>query len=92
MTRSFLARNPSVLWFLLILSGFTLVVTLLAEGFGLGLHLVRQIIGLHDGEIAAVEAEAGACFRLTLPKRSDSEMEDVRGGEEKTGEESDGEG
>ena len=37
MTRSFLARNPSVLWFLLILSGFTLVVTLLAEGFGLGL-------------------------------------------------------
>ena len=37
MTRSFLARNPSVLWFLLILSGFTLAVTLLAEGFGLGL-------------------------------------------------------
>ena len=63
-----------------------------AEGFGLGLHLVRQIIGLHDGEIAAVEAEAGACFRLTLPKRSDSEMEDVRGEEEKTSEESDGVG
>lgn len=37
MTRSFLARNPSVLWLLLILSAFTLVVTLLAEGFGFGL-------------------------------------------------------
>lgn len=37
MTRSFLARNPSVLWFLLILAAFTLAVTLLAEGFGLGL-------------------------------------------------------
>lgn len=37
MTRTFLARNPSVLWFLLILAGFTLAVTLLAEGFGIGL-------------------------------------------------------
>ena len=37
MTRSFLARNPSVLWFLTILALFTLAVTLLAEGFGIGL-------------------------------------------------------
>ena len=37
MTRSFLARNPSVLWFLAILALFTLTVTVLAEGFGLGL-------------------------------------------------------
>ena len=37
MTRTSLARNPSVLWFLLILAGFTLTVTLLAEGFGIGL-------------------------------------------------------
>ena len=37
MSRSFLLKNPSVLWFLLILSLFTLAVTLLAEGTGLGL-------------------------------------------------------
>jgi urea transport system permease protein len=37
MTRPFLARNPSVLWFLLALSVFTLTVTVLAEGFGIGL-------------------------------------------------------
>lgn len=37
MTRSFLARNPSVLWFLAILALFTLAVTVLAEGFGIGL-------------------------------------------------------
>ena len=63
-----------------------------AEGFGLGLHLVRQIIDLHGGEIEAVEAEVGACFRITLPKRSDSEVEDVqcKGGE--TGDADDGGG
>ncbi|MGR3702513.1 MAG: urea ABC transporter permease subunit UrtC [Paracoccaceae bacterium] len=37
MTRSFLARNPSVLWFLLALSGFTVLVTLLSEVTGVGL-------------------------------------------------------
>jgi signal transduction histidine kinase len=63
-----------------------------AEGFGLGLHLVRQIIGLHGGEIEAVEAEVGACFRLTLPKRTDSGMEAVRSGEGETGVEGDGGG
>ncbi len=34
MTRSYLARNPSVLWFLLILSLFTLGVTVLSEAYG----------------------------------------------------------
>ncbi|PJF11051.1 urea ABC transporter permease subunit UrtC [Pseudorhodobacter sp. MZDSW-24AT] len=37
MTRTFLARNPSVLWFLLLLSLFTLGVTLLSEAYGLAL-------------------------------------------------------
>ena len=35
MSRTFLAKNPSVLWFLLILSAFTLGVTLLSDAFGL---------------------------------------------------------
>lgn len=34
MTRTFLARNPSVLWFLLILSLFTLGATVLSEAYG----------------------------------------------------------
>ncbi len=38
MSRSFFARNPSVLWFLLALAVFTLTVTLLSEAYGL--HLV----------------------------------------------------
>ena len=37
MQRSFVARNPSVLVFLAILALFTLVVTVLSEGFGVGL-------------------------------------------------------
>ena len=37
MTRSFIARNPSVLIFLLCLAAFTLLVTVLAEGFGIGI-------------------------------------------------------
>ncbi|MFN4156809.1 MAG: urea ABC transporter permease subunit UrtC [Gemmobacter sp.] len=36
MERSFIARNPSVLWFLLALAAFTMGVTILAEGFGIG--------------------------------------------------------
>lgn len=35
MSRTFLAKNPSVLWFLLALALFTLTVTVLSEGFGL---------------------------------------------------------
>ena len=36
MNRSFIARNPSVLWFLLALSVFTVVVTVLSEVTGIG--------------------------------------------------------
>lgn len=36
MDRSFIAKNPSVLVFLAILSLFTLMVTVLSEGFGIG--------------------------------------------------------
>ncbi len=35
MTKGFLARNPSVLWFLLILSAFTLSITFLNEAYGM---------------------------------------------------------
>ncbi|MDW4497959.1 urea ABC transporter permease subunit UrtC [Sulfitobacter sp. D35] len=37
MTGSFIARNPSVLWFLLALALFTLTVTVLSQSLGLGL-------------------------------------------------------
>ena len=37
MQRSFIARNPSVLIFLILLALFTLVVTVLSEGVGSGL-------------------------------------------------------
>ena len=37
MKSGFLTKNPSVLWFLACLAVFTLAVTLLSEGFGLGL-------------------------------------------------------
>lgn len=37
MSRTFIARNPSVLWFLLALSVFTIGVTVLAEATGIGL-------------------------------------------------------
>ncbi|MGD9947485.1 MAG: CHASE2 domain-containing protein [Desulfobulbus sp.] len=40
-----------------------------AEGFGLGLHLVKQITQRHGGKISVVEAQgSGATFELTLPK------------------------
>ena len=35
MTKGFLARNPSVLWFLLILAVFTLSITFLSEAYGI---------------------------------------------------------
>ncbi len=37
MSRTFFARNPSVLWFILILAVFTLTVTFLSEAYGLQL-------------------------------------------------------
>ena len=36
MRKTFIAQNPSILWFLLFLSIFTIGVTVLAEGFGIG--------------------------------------------------------
>jgi len=39
-----------------------------AEGFGLGLHLVEQIVERHHGKIAALDADHGAVFQLILPK------------------------
>jgi signal transduction histidine kinase len=39
------------------------------EGFGLGLHLVKQIIDRHGGGIAMVETgKNGATFEISLPK------------------------
>ena len=38
------------------------------KGFGLGLHLVKQIIGLHHGEIAVTGDTPGATFQIHLPK------------------------
>lgn len=37
MRTSFIAKNPSVLIFLLALAGFTITVTILSEGFGIGI-------------------------------------------------------
>ena len=37
MTRSFLARNPSVLWFIALLALFTLAITLMSEAYGAAL-------------------------------------------------------
>ncbi len=37
MERSFIARDPSVLVFILVLAGFTILITTMAEGFGAGL-------------------------------------------------------
>ncbi|MBB5516173.1 urea transport system permease protein [Rubricella aquisinus] len=37
MRKTFISQNPSVLWFLAALGLFTLIVTILSEGFGLGI-------------------------------------------------------
>ena len=38
------------------------------EGFGLGLHLVHQIITGHGGQVEVVDSAEGATFRVVLPK------------------------
>ena len=38
------------------------------KGFGLGLHLVKQIVDRHKGEIAVLETETGAALQILLPK------------------------
>lgn len=43
-----------------------------SHGTGLGLHLVVEIVRLHGGTIAVVDAPGGgACFRITLPQQED---------------------
>ncbi|OYV85430.1 MAG: hypothetical protein B7Z73_13600, partial [Planctomycetia bacterium 21-64-5] len=39
-----------------------------SEGTGLGLALCREIIVQHEGTIECVDSEAGACFRIDLPR------------------------
>ena len=38
------------------------------RGTGLGLSFVKSIIAEHGGTIAAIESNAGACFRITFPR------------------------
>lgn len=43
------------------------------HGVGLGLNLVLEILQLHQGHIAVLDAPSGgACFRMTLPLASDN--------------------
>jgi signal transduction histidine kinase len=39
-----------------------------ADGFGLGLHLVQQIVDRHHGSIAVLDGDEGAVFQIILPK------------------------
>ncbi|WP_319586461.1 CHASE2 domain-containing protein [uncultured Desulfobulbus sp.] len=39
-----------------------------ADGFGLGLHLVKQIVDRHHGSIAVLDGDEGAVFQIILPK------------------------
>jgi signal transduction histidine kinase len=40
------------------------------EGSGLGLHIVREIMRSHDGEVRFVSSPRGATFRLSFPPAS----------------------
>ncbi len=48
-------------------------------GTGIGLAIARELARINGGELELVEARAGACFRLTLPSRSEEEDESPRG-------------
>jgi K+-sensing histidine kinase KdpD len=39
-----------------------------ADGFGLGLHLVQQIVDRHHGSIAVLDGDKGAVFQIILSK------------------------
>ena len=43
-----------------------------AEGCGLGLHLTREIMRAHGGEVCLVPSEGGATFRLLFPPEGGS--------------------
>jgi len=40
------------------------------NGVGLGLSIVRRIVGDHQGQIEAVSSSSGTCFTITLPLSS----------------------
>ena len=42
-----------------------------ADGCGLGLHLTREIMRAHGGEVELVPGEGGATFRLSFPPQMD---------------------
>ena len=42
-----------------------------AEGCGLGLHLTREIMRAHGGDVRLLESERGAAFRLEFPPPTD---------------------
>jgi signal transduction histidine kinase len=42
-------------------------------GTGLGLYLSREIVTRHGGELALLESERGACFRVRLPAAGQGE-------------------
>ena len=48
-------------------------------GYGLGLSLVRQIVGRHGGDVCCVEhPSGGGCFRVTLPRSLGQQRPSVR--------------
>jgi len=48
-----------------------------AEGIGLGLTIVQQIVRTHGGEIHLVETPlGGACFRILLPHTRSNSTDD----------------
>ncbi len=52
---------------------FTLFFTTKAFGTGIGLHLSRDIIAAHDGELTFVSSEKGTVFTVVLPLSSGDE-------------------
>ncbi|NLZ17743.1 MAG: CHASE2 domain-containing protein [Desulfobulbaceae bacterium] len=47
------------------------------EGFGLGLHLVHQIIEGHGGAIQALAVPVGATFEIILPKLAKADTDSI---------------